>query len=38
MQSKVSMVEAIASGISSGTIQDKEAVLAYVDAMVGMDD
>ena len=38
MQSKVSMLEAIAAGISGGTIQEKADVLAYVDAMVGMDD
>lgn len=38
MQSKVSMLEAIASGISSGTIQEKEDVLNYVDSMVAMDD
>lgn len=38
MQSKVSMLEAIASGISSGTLNDKEAVLSYVDSMVSMDE
>ncbi|MDD6290735.1 MAG: methyl-accepting chemotaxis protein [Lachnospiraceae bacterium] len=38
MQSKVSMLDAVASGISSGTIQEKEDVLAYVDSMVEMDD
>lgn len=38
MQSKVSMLEAVASGISSGTIKDKDAILAYVDAMVTMDE
>ena len=38
MQSKVSMLDAIASGISSGTLNDKEAVLRYVDSMVAMDD
>lgn len=38
MQSKVSMLDAIASGISSGTLNDKEAVLSYVDSMVAMDD
>ena len=37
MQSKVSMLEAIASGISSGTLNDNEAVLSYVDSMVAMD-
>lgn len=38
MQSKVSMLDAIASGISSGTLNNKDAVLSYVDAMVAMDD
>lgn len=38
MQSKVSMLEAIASGISSGTLNDNAAVLSYVDSMVEMDD
>ena len=38
MQSKVSMLEAIAAGISSGTLKDKEAILDYVDSMVEMDD
>ena len=38
MQSKVSMIDAIASGISSGTIEEKEDILAYVDSMVAMDD
>lgn len=38
MQGKVSMLEAIAAGISSGTIQEKETVLDYVDTMVAMDD
>ena len=38
MQKKVSMLEAIASGISSGTLVDQADVLAYVDAMVEMDD
>ena len=38
MQSKVSMIEAIAAGISSGTITEKEDVLSYVDSMVDMDD
>ena len=37
MQSKVSMLEAIASGVSSGTLNDREAVLSYVDSMVAMD-
>lgn len=38
MQSKVSMLEAIASGISSGTITAEKDVLAYVDSMVAMDE
>ena len=38
MQSKVSMLEAIAAGVSSGTINDRAAVLDYVDSMVAMDD
>lgn len=38
MQSKVSMLEAIASGISSGTLNDKEDIQNYVDSMVTMDD
>lgn len=38
MQSKVSMLEAIAAGVSSGTLNDRDAVLDYVDAMVAMDD
>lgn len=38
MQSKVSMLEAIASGISSGTINDREDVQNYVDSMVLMDE
>ena len=38
MQSKVSMLEAIASGISSGTITEKEDIQNYVDSMVEMDD
>lgn len=38
MQSKVSMLEAIAAGISSGIINDRDAVLSYVDSMVAMDD
>ena len=38
MQSKVSMLEATAAGVSSGTLADNEAVLNYVDAMVAMDD
>ncbi|MGN0346726.1 MAG: methyl-accepting chemotaxis protein [Lachnospiraceae bacterium] len=38
MQGKVSMIEAVASGISSGTITEKEEILHYVDSMVAMDD
>lgn len=38
MQSKVSMLEAIASGISSGTLNDREDIQNYVDSMVTMDD
>lgn len=38
MQSKVSMLEAIASGISSGTLSDNKDILNYVDSMVAMDD
>lgn len=38
MQSKVSMLEAVAAGISSGTLDDKEAILSYVDAMAATDD
>ena len=38
MQSKVSMLEAVAAGISSGTLNEKDAVLNYVDSMVAMDD
>ena len=38
MQSKVSMLEAIASGISSGTLTERESIQNYVDSMVGMDE
>lgn len=38
MQSKVSMLEAIASGISSGIITDRENIQDYVDSMAAMDD
>lgn len=38
MQSKVSMLQAIASGVSSGTLHDGDALLDYVDSMVAMDD
>lgn len=37
MASKVSMIEAIATGISSGTVKDKESIRAYVDKMVAID-
>lgn len=37
MQGKVSMLEAIAAGISSGTIIEREDVQNYVDSMVAMD-
>ncbi|MGN0480774.1 MAG: methyl-accepting chemotaxis protein, partial [Lachnospiraceae bacterium] len=38
MQSKVSMLEAIGAGISGGILNDSEAILNYVDAMVVMDE
>lgn len=38
MQSKISMLESIAVGISSGTINEKEDIQDYVDSMVNMDD
>ncbi|MDD6810744.1 MAG: methyl-accepting chemotaxis protein [Lachnospiraceae bacterium] len=38
MQSKVSMLEAIASGIDSGVLHDRDTILNYVDSMVAMDD
>ena len=38
MQSKVSMLDAIASGISSGTLNNTEDIQKYVDSMVAMDD
>lgn len=38
MQGKISMVEAIAAGISSGTLTEHAAISDYVDAMVAMDD
>ena len=38
MQSKLSMLEAIASGISSGTMEEREDIQDYVDSMVEMDD
>ena len=38
MQSKVSMLDAIAAGVSSGTLTERESIQNYVDSMVGMDD
>lgn len=38
MQSKLSMLDAIASGISSGTLNEREDIQNYVDSMVTMDD
>ncbi len=38
MQSKISMLEAIASGINSGTLSKKKDIQDYVDSMVEMDD
>ncbi len=38
MLSKVSMLEAVASGVSSGTLNDREDIQRYVDSMVEMDD
>ena len=38
MQSKVSMLEAVASGISSGTLTERDDIQNYVDSMVEMDD
>ncbi len=38
MQSKVSMLEAIAAGVSSGTLHEQDAILDYVDSMVSMDE
>lgn len=38
MEKKVSMLEAIAAGISSGTLVEQSDVLDYVDSMVEMDD
>lgn len=37
MQSKVSMLEAVAAGVSSGTLNAREDIQNYVDSMVGMD-
>ena len=38
MQSKVSMLEAVASGISSQTITKREDIQSYVDSMADMDE
>lgn len=38
MQSKVSMLNAIAAGVSSGSLVEKEDILAYVDSMVESDE
>jgi methyl-accepting chemotaxis protein len=38
MQSKVSMLEAIATGINSGTMTNTDDIQAYVDEMVLLDD
>jgi methyl-accepting chemotaxis protein len=38
MQSKASMIEAVAAGISSGSLDDEADVRAYVDSMVETDD
>lgn len=38
MQSKVSMLDAIAAGVSGGTLNDREAIQTYVDAMVQTDE
>jgi len=38
MQSKVSMLEAVASGVSSGVLAKEEDIQSYVDAMVSTDD
>ncbi len=38
MQSKMSMLEAIASGVSSGVLAEGEDIQSYVDSMVSMDD
>lgn len=38
MQSKVSMLETIAIGISSGTLSEEADIRAYVDSMVGLDE
>ena len=38
MQNKISVLEAIATGVSSGILTDSSAVQKYVDSMVVMDD
>ncbi|MGN0288379.1 MAG: methyl-accepting chemotaxis protein [Lachnospiraceae bacterium] len=38
MQNKISVLEAIAAGVSSGILTDSSAVQKYVDSMVVMDD
>ena len=38
MQDKISVLEAIAAGVSSGILTDGSAVQKYVDSMVVMDD
>lgn len=38
MESKVSMISAIAAGINCGTISDAKDILAYVDSMVASDE
>ncbi len=38
MDSKVSMISAIAAGINCGTISEAEDILAYVDSMVASDE
>ncbi len=38
MQGKVSMLEAAAAGIDSGTLSEREEIQAYVDSMVAMDE
>lgn len=38
LQGKINMLEAVAAGIDSGTITEKEDIQKYVDAMVATDD
>ncbi len=38
MESKISMLEAIAAGVSSGRLQNNDDIQAYVDSMVEADD